>query len=312
MKRSNGRAPLPTVLATALVLAACALGVAAAPAAAVPGLQQRASEVPSPAIMDSNPAKTAVAFCNAGEQVIGGGGWAQEVGPLATSRRLALTALVPTDQFDGVRDAYIATAAETTPGTTNDWYVQAYAMCAPLPGAHIVNSPSSPSTAAAVKRTTVGCPSGERVLGSGGSINIAVADQGQVVLQVARPSGPGDIVRMQAHADASGFSGAWSVRAHAICAPPPPGYDVVFWESPQQASEPVKRAGFRPTDRCPGTTRLHSGGAAITDIAPGHVALQGVFPHLGGRQTRAVAVENTPLPQDRPWDFIVSTGVCAN
>jgi hypothetical protein len=307
MKRSIGRAPLTTVLT--LAVTACALGIAAAPAGAVPGLQQRASVI-SPNNTNSVSPKTAVAYCPSNQRVIGGGGWVQEVGPGATSRKPTLTELRPVRLYNGVQDAYVVSAAETTPGTSNNWWVQAYAMCAnPITGMHIEDESTIQSSKASQPTAAV-CPSSERVLGSGAKVNIAAP--GQAVLHVARPSGPGDIARAQGHEDFDGYGSSWSVTAYAVCVPASslPGYDVVFWESTQRLSQDTKIAGTLPQDHCPGSTRLQSSGAAITNIAPGHVSLQGIFPYEDARQTQAIAVENTSLSAN--WDFIVSSGVCAN
>jgi hypothetical protein len=114
---------------------------------------------------------------------------------------------------------------------------------------------------------------------------------GNVVLQVARPSGPGDIARAQAHEVAGGYTGKWSVTAYAVCVPTKPaGYQVVFGESPERLSESSKHAGAS----CPIFKRLLSSGAAITNIAPGHVSLQGIVPEDTNDYTYASAVENTP------------------
>ena len=301
---SRSRTPRGLTLAGAMAVAVCgALGLGAAPASAVPGLEM----VRSPAsATNSLPSKTVVAYCPPGKRVIGGGGWVQEIGPI--TRKPALTQLRPLEQYNGPRDAYMVTAAETTPGTTGDWWVQAYAMCAnPLPGLHIVQATTSQSSQP-MQATAAVCPSGERVIGTGARVSTSTGDSayvGEVVLQVARPSGPGDIARAQAHEDANDFPLPWSVTAYAICVAPPPGYQIVFAESPARDSESTKLA-FAP---CPGGKRLHSSGAAITNVAPGNVSLQRIFPDLDGGETQALAVENTPTSVD--WDFIVATAICA-
>jgi hypothetical protein len=302
--RSSSTTPRVLTLAGATVVAVCgALSLGAAPASAVPGLEM----VPSPvSATNSLPSKTVVAYCPPGKRVIGGGGRVQEIGPI--TRKPALTQLRPLQQYNGPRDAYMVTAAETTPGTTGDWWVQAYAMCAnPLPGLHIVQATTSESSQP-IQATAAVCPSGERVIGTGGRVSTSTGDSayvGEVVLQVARPSGPGDIARVQAHEDANGFSLPWSVTAYAICAATPPGYKVEFGESLERDSESTKLAFAN----CTGGRRLHSSGAAITNVAPGNVSLQRIFPDLDGGETQALAVENTPTIVD--WDFIVATAICA-
>jgi hypothetical protein len=146
------------------------------------------------------------------------------------------------------------------------------------------------------------CPAGQRVLGTGAKTSDL---SGNVVLQVARPSASGDIARAQAHEDADGYSGGWSVTAYAVCAPPPPGYEVVFGRSSAAQSESLKYA----VAACPAGKQLHSSGAAITDVAPGHVSLKSVFPNLAQGHALGVAVENTATNLN--WDFIVASAVCA-
>ncbi|UOE20770.1 hypothetical protein NI17_006120 [Thermobifida halotolerans] len=87
----------------------------------------------------------------------------------------------------------------------------AYAICVDadsVPGWHI-NPEYTGSTSDAVQRETVGCgdPNRQRVVGTGARIDISPSYQGEVVLQMARASGTGDIARAQSHEDADGFPG---------------------------------------------------------------------------------------------------------
>lgn len=288
-------------LAAAMVIVLTALIAVqlagAAPASAVTGLHRATGS----SQVNSQSPKGAVAFCEEGENVVGGGGWVQAVG--AGSRRLTLTHLVPGDF--GARDGYAVTGSETTPGITDSWYVRAYALCAPatsLSGYRIVPSPPANPSRSPVQTTAAVCPAGQRVLGTGGAIN---NPGGQVALQVSRASGPGDIARVQAHADASGYDDPWSVTSYAVCVNPPSGYEVVYGESPQRASESEKFA----VAECPGNKRVHGAGAAITSTAPGNVALAVVSPLDDLDGVQALAVENTPTSQN--WDFIVAQAICA-
>ena len=253
-----------------------------------------------PSASSSQSPKKAIVYCPAGKQVIGGGGKISDFG--ATPWKPALTQLQPVRLYDGARDAYVVTAAETPPGTTTNWQVQAYAVCAnPLPGLHIVSVSTTPSSSS-VQATAASC-SGGWVIGTGGKISTA---SGNVVLQVARPDIRGGIARVQAHEVATGYTGTWSVTSYAVCVPTQPaGYEVVFGESQARLSEAVKSAGAS----CSAGKRLLSLGAAITNTAPGNVSLYAIFPGGTGQQTVARAVENTLTSQN--WDFIVATAVCA-
>jgi hypothetical protein len=296
---------------------------AAAPASAATDLDQ--TEAVS-AINSSH--KFAVAAkCEPGWRVIGGGGSVEEFpGQESITHRLALTQLRPVRSYAGTRDAYVVNGAETYPGTINSWRVHAYAICARdanpsswLKGLHIVRQPTGSATSD-VRATAAVCPAGEVVVGTGGETSISgiSAVAGQVVLQVARPSHPGDIARIQAHEDVNGYfvngyPASWSVTAYAVCAPKPPGYAVQFAESFQTASETEKRAFANCGEL---GKRLYSSGAAVSNVAPGHVSLQGITPHMStfpgdyAQWTTALAVENSRY--DEPWDFIVATSICAD
>ena len=277
-----------------------AVGVAPATASAAPLLRLTHSQ----SLTDSASTKTASAHCWSGGTIIGGGGGVY--GPGASTNKPTLSGMRPMHNFDGIdsdSDSYDVTAAETTPGTTGAWRVEAYAICAEqLAGVHLVSSPNVAPSSASTQVAAAVCPPGERVMGAGAQASTA---SGQVVLQVARPSASGDIVRAQAHEDADGYAGAWSVRAYAACAPPPAGYQVVFAPSQQTLSEPVKLA----VATCPAGKRLLGTGAALSSIAPGQVSLQSIVPSFANRQTLALGVENTATPAT--WDFIVSTAICA-
>ncbi len=101
------------------------------------------------------------------------------------------------------------------------------------------------------------------------------------------------------------------MTAYAVCVPTKPaGYQVVFAQSNERLSE-ARKHGFA---YCPSGKRLLSSGAAITNIAPGHVSLQGIIPLRNNVSpykwgTWARAVENTPTNLN--WEFIVATAVCA-
>jgi len=292
-------------LAGAMAMAGAALVVVqlagTAPASAVAGVHRAVGS----SLTNSLSPKTARAFCDPGEQVLGGGGRVQAVG--AFTPRLTLTQLQPVAAGGTTQARYQVTAAETTPGTTSNWFVQAYAICAPansVSGYHIVTSPPTNPSSQSVQTAAAVCPGGERVIGTGGRI-LQASGTGQVVLQVARASATGDITRVQAHEQADGFPSPWRVLAYAVCVNPPAGYQIVTGLSAERLSESVKFA----TVDCPPGKRVHSVGAAITNTAPGNVSLQVVEPSADLKQMRAIAVENTPTSQN--WDFIVVRGICA-
>jgi hypothetical protein len=219
---------------------------------------------------------------------------------------------------DVIIEGYDVRAAEISPGTAAAWSVKTWAMCADrLPGQHIVAAPTAASSSRK-KAVPAVCPSGERVIGSGGWIRWKAGEPalgGRVHLQIARPSATGDIVRVQAHEGVSGYLGDWSLVAYAICARPPDGYQVLFAKSSASMSESEKTAGAGDSDVCPDQTQMLSSGAAVSAAAPGNVSLFTISPvftfsPMEPDRTIATAVENTPTPVN--WGFIVATRVCAS
>lgn len=288
---------MTTVASLSVGLAGVQL-VTAGPASAVAGLVKVTS--PGTTANSVSP-KTATATCPTGKRILGGGGWLIETG--TATRKLILTQLRPVQGTGGQSDRYVVTGAEAAPGISGNWLVQAYALCAdPVAGMRIVSTATA-SSSTAVQATSAVCPGGTRALGSGASIT---NPQAQVALQVARASGPGDIVRAQAREDADGYSGSWSVTAHAVCAPAPPGYEVVFGESPERGSE-AEKVAFAG---CPAGKRVHGAGAAVSNTAPAGVALNVIYPFNDLDEVEAFAVEGTPTSAS--WDFIVATAICAN
>jgi hypothetical protein len=283
------------VLGALLTLLSGALsGVPSAAAATlVSGMEYVSESSPE----DSLSPKLVVAYCPAGKRVIGGGG---EIDFDGVGTNVAITQLRPVLRIDGTRDAYVLTAAETPPGTTDSWELYVYAICAdPLPDMFMITRTTSLSSSS-VQTSLVGCP---WVIGTGARISTA---SGRVVLQAARPSGSGDRARASAHEVPSGYSGTWSLTVYAICTQTKPaGYTVVVGESAQRLSESFKGA----IAQCPPDTRLLSAGAAIANTPPGHVSLDGIRPDYWNQRTSASALENTPTNLN--WDYIVATAICA-
>jgi hypothetical protein len=290
-------------LATAGGLVGVSLAAAAPATAAVP-VSGLVKVTGSSVTNSSGLVKTATAFCPPDKVILGGGGRTVEADG-AHGHRLRLFQLQPSDAFafpgGGFRPGYRASAHATELGV-DAWRVEAYALCAfPVAGRHIVPQSIAQGFSPPVLATAAVCPPGERVLGSGARVDGGAREVG---LQVARPSGPGDIARAQGHEDANGYGNDWDLVAFAVCAPPPSGYEVIFGESQQRLSESVKTAFAG----CTGTKRVIGAGAAITNVAPGHVALEEVNPYFAN-QVRATAVEHVPYPLN--WDFIVATAICA-
>jgi hypothetical protein len=239
----------------------------AAPAGAVPGIQKVTGPVSA---NDSKPSKTDHADCPVGTRVLGGGGWAFPT--TADIDKVGLTELRPVHPASG-RDSYVVTAQEITPNITTNWSVQAYAICAsPVSGLNIVSSVSN-----AFDEGGVVCPAGQKVLGSGGRVDNPA---NHVKLQMETPLSSGVEVAVAATDSSLGVpTGEWTVTSFAVCAPAPPGYQLVFAPSMTTQSESEKPALVT----CPAGTRVH--GAAASTAAPPFiggpvgVALQKAYPN---------------------------------
>jgi hypothetical protein len=307
------RPPLsaPTRLGLAAALLAGAVGAAAgrqpadAAPAAVPPRVSGIVTVRQVASSNSLSPKDVTAECPAGKQVIGGGG------VIIGSAGVTLTRLEP--YTTGTIQAYRVSAFETGSGTSDDWHLWAYAVCAdPVAGHHIVGHNSEWSSSS-VQTSQADCPDGEKVLGTGARITPFHPDDTYrrgIGLQIATASASGSQARAQAHEQPGGYAYDWRLRAFAICAPTP-RYHLVR-TAVVQGSDTFQQV----TKACPTIidrtlpvsisvkTRATNAGAAISSGTPGNVTLLGVFP-LG--DVRAYGVENTPISAE--WS-IQAQAIC--
>ena len=295
------------LVAGVLVLAAGAAG-SGTPASAQARPLVTGLEKVSATTYNTAASKQAFAFCDPGQVVVGGGGWAYVPGSADDPNKVTLVQLQPATSLQGSgRQGYAAGAAEVGSGVRGAWWVEAYALCAdPIAGHRITHSPDTERTSDSVQRADALCnrAAGERVLGTGARI---LDTTFQVGLQVARVAASGDIARAQAHEDGSGYGGTWRLQAYAICAPQPQGYEIRTGASSEDGSESDKdaHAGCGSADK-----QLISVGAAVTDGAPGEVSLRQVYPKSGLRGMDAWAVENEPT--NATWDTMIVRGVCVD
>jgi hypothetical protein len=304
-------------LAVATVLA----GVAPAPAHAadfVRGLEYRYEFQSTGNVLAP---RHLVVQCPAGKQVVSGGADSYIAGDF----RIELTQMEPYRVGDIYRFSVTAAPVATGPIGSNDtWALTAFAVCAdPVPGWEITTAQTTRSTSS-MQATAAVCPSGKRAIGAGARINFPLdREVGGVALQVVRASGTGDITRAQAHEPPYGYAYEWNVLAFAVCAYPPRGYQVVYGESDERASEPYKTARAAcPLHRISPWTplqrkRVLGMGGAVSNVAPGEVGLISVqpkdFPYdAEDRQydVDAAAMEAPYTPQN--WDFIVAQAICVS
>ncbi|WP_437991909.1 hypothetical protein [Sorangium sp. So ce145] len=113
-----------------------------------------------------------------------------------------------------------AAAQEDLAGTTINWQITAYATCSrQLSGLTVAKADSSSSSSAS-RTWTVSCPSGKKVVGSGGTITNG---NGRVKIDEIRPNETLDQVTVTASEDQDGTTSNWSLRAYAVCADAPTG-----------------------------------------------------------------------------------------
>jgi hypothetical protein len=174
---------------------------------------------------------SAIARCEPGDYVLGGGAHATGHS-LASDHSLSLGQMQPVgapEPRDG-RHGFWAIAQEIPPGTSSDWMLTAYAVCAsePVPGHRIVTAPATPASSSSVKETAAPCGAGRVALGAGARLIYGVHDPEPLTagLHVVRPSASGATTMVTAKEWPGGYSGDWQVKAYAICAHAPQGYEV--------------------------------------------------------------------------------------
>jgi hypothetical protein len=264
MVSMSGKAPRLGIVATLLVAAVLAMaGPQPARAQTPPRITGRYVVIESTPLDSTSPTQ-AVASCDPGDQILGGGGGAFAIDEdfAEIQRRLEITRMAPfgvNPPSPSHPHGLEVVAAETAQGTDGAWYVSARAICARnlVAGHQIVRSETtfgSPSS----RTTESECPSGKSAIGSGAEVHFFPGQpDGGVGFTVIRPFATGDIVRAKAVERPGGYPFEWGMSSYAICATTPLGYNVV--ES--RSSGPSANAN------CPaGTQILDGGGRADTTL----------------------------------------------
>jgi hypothetical protein len=287
-----------TALAGALGLVAAALVTAqlvgAGPAGAVGGLVH----VHNITSFDSQSAKSVRVDCPAGKKVVSGAG---VISANPGTNEVRLTELRPVHPGSGP-DGYVASAQEVGAAHTGDWELEVEAVCTdPIPGMYLAGG-AGLAGSNTVQSAEATCAAGTVALGGGG----LVRNPGfQADLRTVAPSASGDRFTVQGGEDVDGYAKTWSVVAYAICAPRPPGYQVVGQPSGGTGTQP-RKAG---SAFCPTGTLPHGAGAATDPSAPGGIGLENIFVQplpLSGAQALAVMTE----PSTVNWSFQVFA-ICA-
>lgn len=271
-------------------LVAIALGVAStgAASAAVPGLERAVDTSDS----DTFAVKKEDAPCPPGKRLVGTGG------DITGGLGAVGMGLIPEP-----RSAEVF-AVENQTGTSGNWFIRAYSICAdPLPGLEIVEAvgPSNSRN----KHLTAVCPPGKRVVGAGGrTSNIS-----QVVMNDLVPNPELTKVLVRGSEDGDGTDSDWFLRASAICANPLPGLKL-FHGASELGSAPsaFARATCPPGKAVLGTGGEISAGPSGLPVA-GQVVLDDLTPNS---QLTEVTVTGREDQDGAPGDWRVHAyAICA-
>jgi hypothetical protein len=173
-------------------------------------------------------------------------------------------------------------ALEDGSGTTANWNLTAYAICA-IPGPAIAGLErvlgGSATNSFFFKTATATCPAGKQVVGAAGDTN---GGMGQVVMEYLAPN-PGleRSVTVAGEEDENGFAGDWSLTAYAICA--------ASWQR-VSASSPTDSANKDVSARCPAGKQVTGAGGDITG-GFGQVVLDRIVPFPNSTPLSGVFVQ---------------------
>jgi hypothetical protein len=159
--------------------------------------------------IDSSSYKGVGVACPANWQVIGAG--AQVSTPDAG--RVFLNTMTPNP---GNTTVYVS-ASEVGAGTTNNWYLKGWVICA-SPSAPYIPSYSKTSAfdSAHAKSVTAFCPAGRRLVGTGFAVLTQDANS-KVIIDEVTPLPDLSGVTVVASETAGGTAKKWHVTAEALC-----------------------------------------------------------------------------------------------
>ncbi len=226
---------------------------------------------------DSTTEKSAAAICPQGKFVLGAGG---DLRPLDTFN-VGLTQVIPGSPAAALKSSQ-ATAREVNFGTSSNWSVGAYAICAkPLPGLERVLA-NSPRDSAPSKGATVHCPPGKGLVSAGASLS---AVNGNVVLDDLIPNADLASVTVKAFEVEQGTTADWTVFAYAICATGQP-FGIERVTATSTGTSTNFKAAFA---ECSAGERVIGGGGEIVH-GNGRAAFESLTPaDFPGVQTEFIA-----------------------
>jgi hypothetical protein len=266
------------VVATVVAL----LSLAHAATAGVRGLELS----PGPGLATGNPTGSAESQCSPGKMALGGG--------FAISWLMVIDDLRPLAGLPGYRVQGVKGE-----GAPANWTMTPYRRCAyPLPGQELVSS-TSPFDSSN-KQVTATCPTGKRLVGTGAEIH---AGNGEVVIDGIVPDAGLTSLTAQGAEDQTGYSGVWGVTAHAICANPVQGLELI------QTTEPPDIYGYARLP-CPYPKQVLGAGGDIVG-ATGEGRLLEMSGSQGGNAYAQFRVGPDADGISTPWSF-TGYAICAD
>lgn len=222
-------------IALAPVLAV-AVGAIAAPtpaSAAVPGLTYVQAFTNS----DSTVYKAVSVVCPGNLVVIGAG---YDLRGAVGS--VVLDDFIPSTNSVRVGAGEVVGPGEPSDGTTANWEVVAYAVCASVPSGYTIVSNTSAFTTGTTRSVTATCPAGDVAIGEGASLSNGF---GQISISDVFLSG--NSVTADAVDDEDHYSDNWSITAYAICGTGLPGLQVMYAFSSFDSSSTKFTSNVCPT-----------------------------------------------------------------
>jgi hypothetical protein len=268
----------------ALILVIQVAGFVGNASAAIVGI-----EIASLSSASNSVDKGVTATCPAGKKVVGAGA---DVTP--GNGDVLIDDIRPNASLTSVR----VNAVEDEDGTSTNWFVAAYAICAVAPGG-LQRVSATSATDSSNKSVSATCPAGKQVLGTGMEI---IGASRQILVREIRPFA--GFVRVGAIEDETGTTKSWSVTAYAMCADPVAGLARGESTGPIPFDSSTSKVQTHP---CSGGHLLGVGGTL--NSPNGQLVLDALFPDAA-LTTGGVAAWEDDTRNTENWSLTVFV-ICA-
>ena len=234
--------------------------------------------------------KSVVATCPTGKFLLGSS--AEITG---APGEVILDGLVP---GTGLKSVTVNALEDEGAGTSQNWSITAYAICAPKVAGLQRVAVTGPSDSTSSKLATADCPVGKSVIGVYGTIN---SPNGQVVLDSLFPNIAMTSANIAAAEDGTGNSANWSLTAYAVCASTT---ELVTVTPPGRGTS--GGAGFQGT--CPAGKLPAGVGGDITG-GFGRMGIQALRPGFSSANEWRTSTMSDPSATIENW-LLAAQGVC--